>query len=127
MDNRDIKQFKDVWVFAEQRQGTLTPVVVELLGEGRKLADKLGVKLCALLVGSNVKDLIQTLIHYGADRVYCVDNELLEKYTTDGYSKAVCIAVESYKPEIIMMGATHIGRDLAPRIASRIDGRLYRT
>ena len=78
MDNRDIKQFKDVWVFAEQRQGTLTPVVVELLGEGRKLADKLGVKLCALLVGSNVKDLIQTLIHYGADSVYLVDNEWLE-------------------------------------------------
>ena len=124
MDNRDIKQFKDVWVFAEQRQGTLTPVVVELLGEGRKLADKLGVKLCALLVGSNVKDLIQTLIHYGADRVYCVDNELLEKYTTDGYSKAVCIAVESYKPEIIMMGATHIGRDLAPRIASKLNTGL---
>ena len=124
MDNRDIKQFKDVWVFAEQRQGTLTPVVVELLGEGRKLADKLGVKLCALLVGSNVKDLIQTLIHYGADRVYCVDNELLEKYTTDGYSKAVCIAVESYKPEIIMLGATHIGRDLAPRIASKLNTGL---
>ena len=124
MDNRDIKQFKDVWVFAEQRQGTLTPVVVELLGEGRKLADKLGVKLCALLVGSNVKDLIQTLIHYGADRVYCVDNELLEKYTTDGYSKAVCIAVEKYKPEIIMMGATHIGRDLAPRIASKLNTGL---
>ena len=124
MDNRDIKQFKDVWVFAEQRQGTLTPVVVELLGEGRKLADKLGVKLCALLVGSNVKDLIQTLIHYGADRVYCVDNELLEKYTTDGYSEAVCIAVESYKPEIIMMGATHIGRDLAPRIASKLNTGL---
>lgn len=124
MDNRDIKQFKDVWVFAEQRQGTLTPVVVELLGEGRKLADKLDVKLCALLVGSNVKDLIQTLIHYGADRVYCVDNELLEKYTTDGYSKAVCIVVESYKPEIIMMGATHIGRDLAPRIASKLNTGL---
>ena len=124
MDNRDIKQFKDVWVFAEQRQGILTPVVVELLGEGRKLADKLGVKLCALLVGSNVKDLIQTLIHYGADRVYFVDNELLEKYTTDGYSKAVCIAVESYKPEIIMMGATHIGRDLAPRIASKLNTGL---
>ena len=124
MDNRDIKQFKDVWVFAEQRQGTLTPVVVELLGEGRKLADKLDVKLCALLVGSNVKDLIQTLIHYGADRVYCVDNELLEKYTTDGYSKAVCIAVEKYKPEIIMMGATHIGRDLAPRIASKLNTGL---
>ena len=124
MDNRDIKQFKDVWVFAEQRQGTLTPVVVELLGEGRKLSDKLGVKLCALLVGSNVKDLIQTLVHYGADRVYCVDNELLEKYTTDGYSKAVCIAVEKYKPEIIMMGATHIGRDLAPRIASKLNTGL---
>ena len=124
MDNRDIKQFKDVWVFAEQRQGTLTPVVVELLGEGRKLADKLGVKLCALLVGSKVKDLIQTLIYYGADRVYFVDNELLEKYTTDGYSKAVCQAVEKYKPEIIMMGATHIGRDLAPRIASKLNTGL---
>ena len=74
MDNRDIKSFKGVWVFAEQRQGVLTPVVIELLGEGKKLASKIGVELCAFLAGDNVDDLIPELIQHGADKVYYVQS-----------------------------------------------------
>ena len=124
MNNRDIKQFKNVWIFAEQRQGVLTPVVSELLGEGRKLANELGVELCAFLAGSKVDSLSQVLISHGADKVYYADNDLLEKYTTDGYTKVIEQAVEQYKPEIILIGATHIGRDLAPRVASRLNTGL---
>ena len=124
MNNRDIKQFKNVWIFAEQRQGVLTPVVIELLGEGRKLANELGVELCAFLAGSKVDSLSQVLISHGADKVYYADNDLLGKYTTDGYTKVIEQAVEQYKPEIILIGATHIGRDLAPRVASRLNTGL---
>ena len=124
MDNRDIKSFKGVWVFAEQRQGVLTPVVIELLGEGKKLAGKIGVELCAFLAGDNVDDLIPELIQHGADKVYYVNNKLLHNYTTDGYAKVLEKAVEEYKPEIILIGATHIGRDLAPRIASKLNTGL---
>ena len=124
MDNRDIKSFKGVWVFAEQRQGVLTPVVIELLGEGKKLASKIGVELCAFLAGDNVDDLIPELIQHGADMVYYVNNKLLHNYTTDGYAKVLEKAVEEYKPEIILIGATHIGRDLAPRIASKLNTGL---
>lgn len=120
----DIKQYKNVWVFAEQRQGQLTPVVIELLGEGKKLADEIGVELCAILAGHQVDDLAQTLIKYGASKVYYANNEYLKNYTTDGYAKVVVEAVEQYKPEIILIGATHIGRDLAPRVASRLDTGL---
>lgn len=124
MDNRDIKQFKNVWVFAEQRQGVLTPVVIELLGEGKKLASELQVELCAFLAGDKVDDLAQELIKYGADKVYYANNELLKNYTTDGYAKVIEQAVEQYKPEIFLIGATHIGRDLAPRVASRLNTGL---
>mgnify|MGYP000852140485 FL=1 len=124
MDNRDIKSFKGVWVFAEQRQGVLTPVVIELLGEGKKLASKIGVELCAFLAGDNVDDLIPELVQHGADKVYYVNNNLLHNYTTDGYAKVFEKAVEEHKPEIILIGSTHIGRDLAPRIASKLNTGL---
>ena len=124
MDNKDIKQFKNVWVFAEQRNGILTPVVIELLGEGRKLADEIGVELCAILGGYNVDALADELIRFGADKVYYANNELLKNYTTDGYTKIIIEAVEEFKPEIMLIGATHIGRDLAPRVASNLNTGL---
>ena len=89
MDNRDIKQFKNVWVFAEQRNGILTPVVIELLGEGKKLANEIGVELCAILEGHDVDVLADELIRFGADKVYYANNELLKNYTTDGYAKVI--------------------------------------
>lgn len=121
---KDLSSYKNVWVIAEQRQGKITPVVIELLGEGRKIANDIGVELCAILLGHNVDDLADELIQFGADKVYYVNDPLLEKYTTDGYAKVIVDAVNNIKPEIVLIGATHIGRDLAPRIASNLDTGL---
>ncbi|WP_409068472.1 electron transfer flavoprotein subunit alpha/FixB family protein [Clostridium sp. FAM 1755] len=121
---KDLSSYKNVWVIAEQRQGKITPVVIELLGEGRKIANDIGVELCAILLGHNVDNLADELIQFGADKVYYVNDPLLEKYTTDGYAKVIVDAVNNIKPEIVLIGATHIGRDLAPRIASNLDTGL---
>ncbi|MCR4842388.1 MAG: electron transfer flavoprotein subunit alpha/FixB family protein [Eubacterium sp.] len=115
----DKSAWKGVWVFAEQRDGVLNNVAIELLGEGRKLANDIGTELCALLMGENVSSLTDELIAYGADKVYVCDNPLLKNYTTDAYTKVICEAIDEYKPEIILLGATHIGRDLGPRVAKR--------
>ena len=124
MERQDINQYKDIWVFAEQRQGKITPVVIELLGEGRKLADTKGIKLNAILLGKDVDGLAEELIAYGAETVYVADDPLLENFTTDGYTKVIVDAVNEIKPEIVLIGATNIGRDLAPRIASRLNTGL---
>lgn len=121
---KDFSSYKNVWVFAEQRDGAITPVVIELLGEGRKLADEIGVNLCAILLGKNVDSMAKELVAYGADTVYTADDELLEKFTTDAYTKVITDAINEFKPEIVLYGATHIGRDLAPRIASRVSTGL---
>ena len=124
MERQDINQYKDIWVFAEQRQGKITPVVIELLGEGRKLADTKGIKLNAILLGKDINGLAEELIAYGAETVYVADDPLLENFTTDGYTKVIVDAVNEIKPEIVLIGATNIGRDLAPRIASRLNTGL---
>lgn len=116
----NIEEFKNVWVFAEQREGNLQKIALELVGEGKRLADKLGVDVCAVLIGYEVKELSKTLFEYGADKVYLIEDELLKNYTTDGYTKVISELAEEEKPEILLIGATNIGRDLAPRIASRI-------
>ncbi len=113
----DLSAYKGVWVFAEQRKGKITPVVFELLGEGRKLADDIGTELCAILLGEKVDKLTKELIAYGADKVYVADDPELKDYRTDAYSKVINDAIEEYKPEIVLYGATHIGRDLAPCLA----------
>lgn len=120
----ELKNYKNVWVFAEQRAGVITPVVLELLGEGRRLADEIGVELCAIMLGENVAPLADTLIEYGADVVYTADSPLLKNYTTEGYTKVISDGINEYKPEIVLYGATNIGRDLAPRIAARIGAGL---
>jgi len=121
---KDLSAYKGVWVFAEQRNGKLMGTAFELIGEGRKLANKLGVELSALLLGSNVAGLADELIHHGADRVILADHPELKLYTTDGYTKVITDLVNSKKPEIILIGATNIGRDLGPRIAARLDTGL---
>ncbi len=113
----DLSAYKDVWVFAEQREGKLMPVVIELLGEGKKLANDIGCKLCAVLCGHEVDDLAKELITYGADKVYLADDKELSTYRTDAYTKVIFEAIGTYKPEIVMLGATHIGRDLGPCLA----------
>lgn len=115
-----LDDYHGVWVFAEQRQGELMGTVAELLGEGRKLADKLGVELSALLLGHNVDNLIDVLGAYGADRVILADSELLKDYNTESYAKVVVDLIRKRMPEILLIGATNIGRDLGPRLSSRL-------
>ncbi|WP_238907199.1 electron transfer flavoprotein subunit alpha/FixB family protein [Clostridium sp. YIM B02506] len=116
----NIADYKGVWVFAEQREGELQKVSLELLGEGRKIADKLGVKLTALLLGNNVSNLVEELATHGADEVLVAEHELLTHYTTDGYTKVICDLANDRKPEILFIGATFVGRDLGPRVAARL-------
>ncbi len=120
----NIADYKGVWVFAEQRDGKLQKISLELLAKGREMADKLGVKLTSLLLGNNVGELSKTLIAYGADEVLEVESELLKDYTTDGYTKVICDLVDEYKPEVLFIGATFIGRDLGPRVAARLNTGL---
>ena len=108
----------EVWIFAEQEAGRLSDVPLELLGKGRELAEKLGVPLGALLLGSGVTRLCEELIAHGADTVYLVDDERLAHYQSAGYRHAICQLVEQYKPQIVLYGATPLGRDLAPTVAS---------
>ncbi len=120
----NIADYNGVWVFAEQREGHLEKVSLELLGEGRKIADKLGVKLTALLLGSGIKELAKDLRNHGADEVLVVDNKELEHYTTDGYTKVICELARDRKPGILFIGATFVGRDLGPRVAARLETGL---
>ena len=120
----NLADFSGVWVFAEQREGVLQKVSLEILGEGRKIADKLGVKLTALLLGHDIKELANDLGKHGADEVLVIDNPLLKNYTTDGYTKAICEVATERKPGILFIGATFIGRDLGPRVAARLSTGL---
>ncbi|AJD30358.1 MULTISPECIES: electron transfer flavoprotein subunit alpha/FixB family protein [Clostridium] len=116
----NLSDFKGIWVFAEQREGKLQKVVLELIGKGKELSKKLGVELTAVLLGNNVDDIAQQLIQYGADKVLYANDPLLKNYTTDGYTKVIYDLIQKRKPEILLVGATYIGRDLAPRISSRL-------
>ena len=121
---KDLSAYKDVWVFAEQRDGVIMPVVIELLGEGKKLANEVGCNLCAVLCGHHVEGLADQLFEYGADKVYVADHEELATYRTDAYTKVINDAIEEYKPEIVLLGATHIGRDLGPCLAVKANTGL---
>lgn len=116
----NIADYKGVWVFAEQREGVLQKVSLEILGEGRRIADELGVKLTALLLGNNIEALAKTLAEHGADEVLVADDKNLEHYTTEAYTKVICDLANERKPGILFVGATFIGRDLGPRIAGRL-------
>jgi electron transfer flavoprotein alpha subunit len=122
----DLSAYKNIWVYAEQRKGKLLNVALELIGEGRRLSREISddAKVCALIVGNNVEHLAKECYEYGADSVYLIEDPLLENYTTDGYTKVIVDAVKVYKPEIVIYGATHIGRDLAPRVAARLNTGL---
>ena len=113
----DISKYHDVWVFAEQRGNKLMPVVIELIGEGRRLADEIGCGLGVIVCGENVDQLAYEAGCYGPDKIYVADAPELKTYTTDAYTKVIYEAVMKYKPEILLLGATHIGRDLGPSIA----------
>jgi electron transfer flavoprotein alpha subunit len=111
---------KDVYVFIEQRDGVVAKVSLELIGEATKLAKSLGQKVWGILVGDGVKGKADSLIHAGADGVVCVEDAMLKEYVTTPYAKALTQVIKECQPEIVLFGATSIGRDLAPRVASRI-------
>ena len=120
-NSSDIAAFKDVWVFCEQREGKLMSTDFELISEGRKLADELGVQLCGLLLGGEgIEKTAKELGGYGADKVIVCEHPLLNVYTTDAYAKVICDVIEDLKPEAFLIGATNIGRDLGPRCAARL-------
>ena len=123
-NSAQIEDFKGVWVFCEQRQGKLMPTNFELISEGRKLADELGTELCGILLGDNVEGIAKELGGYGADKVIVCEHPLLKDYTTDACTKVICDVVKEYKPEVMLIGASNIGRDLGPRCAARLNTGL---
>jgi electron transfer flavoprotein alpha subunit len=120
----DLSAYKGVWVFGEQRGGDLDGVALELLGEGRKLADQLQVPLSAVLIGEDVGDMANLLVAHGADNVYVVDDPSLKNFVDESYCDIFVQLIDMYRPEIILLGATTYGRSLAPRISSRLNTGL---
>lgn len=118
------KDYKHVYVFAEQRGGVIQPVALELIGKARELADNLGEKVVAILAGYNVENLIQELFEYGADEVVVTDHAELANYITEEYAQAVSQIINALRPNIVLFGATTIGRDLAPRLSARLSTGL---
>ncbi|MDD3088851.1 MAG: electron transfer flavoprotein subunit alpha [Candidatus Omnitrophica bacterium] len=116
----DLSGYKDVWVFCEQKQGKVQTISYELLGKGRELADKLGVRLCGLLLGDKMDTACQDIISRGADRVYYVESPKLKIYQDDPYTNVLTEMVKKHKPEVLLCGATTIGRSLISRVAVNI-------
>jgi electron transfer flavoprotein alpha subunit len=122
----DLSAYKNVWVYAEQREGKLMNVALELIGEGYRLAKEISsdTLVCAVLIGEQIDHLVDECYAYGAEKVILIQDPLLKHYTTDAYTKVLVDAVKEKKPEIVLYGATHIGRDLAPRVAARLNTGL---
>lgn len=114
----EVNRNGEVWVFAEQEAGKLSDVPLELMSKGAALAGKLSVPLAAVLPGKGVKSMADTLIAHGADKVYVIEDDKLDHYQAASYSQVICKAIEQYKPQVCLFGATAIGRDLAPTVAS---------
>jgi electron transfer flavoprotein alpha subunit len=112
--------YRGVWVFLEQTEGEAAKVSWELLGKGRELADTLGVELAAVVIGHDVEHLCNEAFAYGADRAYLLDAPVFASYRTASYLKGCCHLVEKYRPEVILMGATGMGRDLAGAVATQL-------
>lgn len=120
---RELPDFSDrtgIWVFAEQRDGRISPVSYELLGKARDLAEELGQDVSALLLCHDGQDHAADLMDHGADRVFLADDPALKEYRTLAYTRVIEELVQARKPNILLMGATHIGRDLAPRVSRRV-------
>ena len=113
-------EYKGVMAHCEVTEGKLAKIATELLGCGRKLADDLGSELCAVLIGSGVSGPAQEAVAFGADKVYVVDDPLLKDYQTDSYVSVMEKVIKQVMPQILVLGQTSIGRDLAPRLAFRL-------
>ena len=117
----DIKEYSGIAIFAQQVDNKISPIALELLGKARELANDLDNKtVTAILIGSGVKGLADELAAYGADRVIVIDDPELKDYRTEPYAHALASAINKFKPEIMLVGATAIGRDLGPRVSARI-------
>ncbi len=112
--------YKGVFVFAQQVDNELNPIAFELIGKGKDLAKELATEVTAVLVGSNVKDLADELAAYGADKVIVVDDAELKNYRTEPYTHALASVINEFKPDVFLVGATAIGRDLGPRVSARV-------
>ena len=116
-----LEEYKGVAIFAQQVDGKLSSIALELLGKGKELAADLDTKeVTAVLIGSGIKGLADELAEYGADKVIVIDDPELKEYRTEPYAHALASAINEYKPEIMLVGATAIGRDLGPRVSARI-------
>lgn len=118
--DHELTAYEGIWVFAEQRQGILSEVALELLGEAYELAAQRETYVAAVLIGEGITNQAKELVAYGADRVYVVDHPELFAYRTETYTTILANLVDQYHPEALLLGATHIGRDLAPRLARRL-------
>lgn len=118
------EEYKGVYVFAEQREGVIQNIAFELVGKARELADVLGEEVCAILGGQNLEKGAHELIAAGADRVLYLDHAELNDYLTEPYAQALTQVINSYKPSIMLIGATTIGRDLGPRVSARVETGL---
>ena len=116
----NLEQYKGVFVFAQQVDNVINSIAFELIGKGKDLAEVLGCEVTAVLVGSDVKGLADELAEYGADKVIVVDDPELKEYRTEPYAHALASVINEFKPEIFLVGATAIGRDLGPRVSARI-------
>lgn len=120
MITENIEQYKGVYIFAQQVDNEINSIAFELLGKARELAADLNEEVTAVLLGYNVKGLADELAKYGADNVIVVDNPVLDVYRTEPYTQALAAVINEYKPEIMLVGATAIGRDLGPRVSARV-------
>lgn len=112
------EDYRGVWVFIEEKEGVIAPVSLELLGAGRRLADKRGTELAGILIGENVKRLAATAFEYGADTMYVYDDPIFKHYRTETFMRALLDCTQKHKPEIILYGATSTGKDLASAVAT---------
>ncbi|WP_129125528.1 electron transfer flavoprotein subunit alpha [Geomonas oryzae] len=117
---RRISAYKGVWVFIEQNDGEAAKVSWELTGIGRELADKLGVPLSAVIIGSGIQPLADLAFSYGADQAYLINDPVFRQYRTEPFLEAMCYLIGKHKPEVVLMGATGMGRDLAGAVATRV-------
>ena len=124
MNAEELAKYKGVFVFAQQVDNVLSGISFELVGEGKRLAEKLGTEVTAVLVGSDVSGLVDELAAYGADKVIVVDDPELKNYRTEPYAHALASVINEFKPEIMLVGATAIGRDLGPTVSARVQTGL---
>ncbi|QUH19543.1 electron transfer flavoprotein subunit alpha/FixB family protein [Alkaliphilus sp. B6464] len=118
--NINLNDYNDIWVIGEQREGKIHPVTIELIGEAKKLATEINKKVVVVVAGYEIDEEVNKLLYYGVDKVIYISSPLLKNFSTDGYSISISNLILERKPEIVLVGATSIGRDLGPRIAAKV-------